>query len=71
MIDVNSTIRIRYGLRKGETADVVGTNFKDEKIPLPLRRFHVCFAAGDSDWYEASALDELTKSMKAASGGQP
>ena len=70
MIDINSTIRIRYGLRKGDIAEVVGTNFEDEKTPLALRRFHVRFTADDADWYEAAALEELPKAVKAASGGK-
>ncbi|MBA3439909.1 MAG: hypothetical protein H0T92_08585 [Pyrinomonadaceae bacterium] len=70
MIDVNSMVRIRYGLRRDDIAEVVGTNFEDKKTPLPLRRFNVRFAAGDADWYEAAALEELPKAVKTAGVGR-
>lgn len=67
MINVNSIVRIRCGVRKGQLAEVIDTNFKHEETPLPLRRFHVRFAVDDSDWYEASTLEELPSAGKVLS----
>lgn len=67
MIDVNSRVRVRCGVRKGQIAEVIDTNFKHEETLLPLRRFHIRFAVNDSDWYEASTLEELPSPAKSLS----
>lgn len=61
MIDVDAKVRIRHGLRKGQLAQVIDTNFKDDKTHLSLARYRVRFVGGDTDWYEAAALEELPK----------
>ncbi|MEJ7708536.1 MAG: hypothetical protein WKF84_01435 [Pyrinomonadaceae bacterium] len=61
MIDIDTWVRLRYGMRRGSIGKVIDTAARDEKIHYSSVRFCVMFEVGDIDWYEPEALEELAE----------